>query len=384
MNLQKEVEDYIKVQRSLGVPDSEIRKSLVNAGYREEQFSHMMNPHHHKEQTKEFSPSNKNLFAMNMFILVAFTLMVLYIASDYNSKITNIASEQKKNAENVNTQLSTELGSMRSQLAGMESSLKNELTSTNAKIDSTSTLLEQRIAETSYESLTRDSKLSDSIQRATNMSLTELTGFQAELEGFKESSVDFSKVIPKALSSVVTIGKKGNGYFSTAGSGVLINNIGHIVTNYHVIDDLSKIAVRTNDKNEYTATVVGKNEAWDIAVIKLTTEKKTFEYLEFGDSSKVKVGEPIIAVGNPVGLEATVTQGIISNTRRLINDDKIYYFQTDVAINAGNSGGPLINTGGKIIGIATLKYAKTGFEGLSFALRSNDIQGFVFDILKTA
>ena len=124
--------------------------------------------------------------------------------------------------------------------------------------------------------------------------------FPAELEGFKETSVDFSKIIPKALNSVVTIGKKSSTYFSTAGSGVMINGVGHIVTNYHVVDDLGKISVRTHDNNEYSATLVGKNEAWDIAVIKLITEKKTFDYLEWGDSSKVNVGESVIAIGNPV------------------------------------------------------------------------------------
>jgi serine protease Do len=149
------------------------------------------------------------------------------------------------------------------------------------------------------------------------------------------------------------------------------------VTNNHVIDELRQIYVKTHDGSDYAARIVGRDTEWDIALLKLHTNKNNFKKLSWADSSKVSVGDHVIAIGNPVGFESTVTEGIISNTDRVVNGNKISYFQTDVAINAGNSGGPLIDKNGKIVGIATLKYARSGFEGLSFALKSNDVKKIV-------
>jgi len=377
---EKEVADYIKVQKSLGVSDAAIRKSLIDAGYTENEFVHLLDEH--KKHQKQEWITTKHILFLNVLIVVFFCILFLNLNHTYSKKLSEFSLAEDKRMTDLSTDLSTQLETLRSQMDSNQRSLSADIQSASAKVDSSKSQLDQKIAEYGYQSLSRDAALSDSIQKMSNRSLTELSGFQKELAGFKETSADFSKVIPNALNAVVTIGKKGAGIFTTTGSGVFINSDGYIVTNQHVIDKLSTISVRTHSDNDYTATVIGKSDKFDIAVLKVVSERKDFKYLDWADSDKVKVGAPVIAVGNPVGFESTVTQGIISNTRRLVNDDGIYYFQTDVAINAGNSGGPLIDTDGRIVGIATLKYARAGFEGLSFALRANDIRGVVMNIMQ--
>jgi S1-C subfamily serine protease len=389
--VEKEVEDYIKTQKSLGVSDHDIRKSLVDAGYHEDEFSRELARHAGRSPAsagkgweKGFTPTVKHILYLNVVIVVMFGAIVSYLAYDYNTKLSSLSAEQDRQADDMGQKLTTQEEALKGKIDGVERSLSGELGVAKSRIENVNTDLQTKVDEYKYQSMSRDSALSDSIQKMSNKSLTELSMFEEQLETFREASVDFSPVIPKAIETVVTVGRKDIGYFTTTGSGVLINEKGYIVTNYHVVDDLRTINVKTHDGGDYLATLVGKVEEWDIAVIKLITEKSNFEYMEWADSSQVSVGDHVIAVGNPVGFESTVTEGIISNTKRLIptNDLDIYYFQTDVAINAGNSGGPLIDKGGKIVGIATLKYSAVGYEGLSFALRANEVKAKVLEILQ--
>ncbi|MBW2996843.1 trypsin-like peptidase domain-containing protein [Candidatus Woesearchaeota archaeon] len=386
---EKEVEDYIQVQRSLGVSGADIKKSLVSAGYDEDDFRRAL-----ARRPKRFSsgnpgnpgkynPTTKHFLYVNIAIIIFFGGLFGYMTYDYNAKMNALAADQEEQMNELGADMASQIDSLSSQVTEQTQSLDSEIGVLQNRMENINSDLGASLQNYNYQSMNRDNALSRSIQAISSKSMTEIMGFSEQLETFREASVDFSQVIPKSIKAVVTIGKKGAGYFSTTGSGVVINSNGYIVTNYHVLDDLGQIAVKMHDGTDYSATIVGKNEEYDVALIKLITEKNTFDYLEWADSEEVVVGDHVIAVGNPVGFESTVTEGIISNTRRLITGNgEIYYLQTDVAINAGNSGGPLIDKDGKVVGIATLKYSRAGFEGLSFALRSNDVQGIVLGLMQ--
>ena len=170
------------------------------------------------------------------------------------------------------------------------------------------------------------------------------------------------------------------------GSGVIISNDGYIVTNNHVIDGADEIEVTTNNDQTYKAKLIGNDETTDVALLKI--EGKDFHSLPFGDSDVLKIGEWVLAVGNPFNLTSTVTAGIVSAKGRgdiaydSRSSDKIQsYIQTDAAVNPGNSGGALVNTKGELIGINTLIYSETGnFVGYSFAIPVNIVKKIVNDI----
>ena len=165
------------------------------------------------------------------------------------------------------------------------------------------------------------------------------------------------------------------------GSGFIISRDGYILTNHHVVADADEIIVRTSDRNEYVATVVGSDKRSDVALIKI--DAKGLPVVEFGDSEKLKVGEWVLAIGSPFGFEHSVTAGIVSAKRRsLPSENYVPFIQTDVAINPGNSGGPLFDMDGKVVGINSQIYSRTGgFMGLSFAIPI-DVARDVADQLK--
>ncbi|MDO4770859.1 Do family serine endopeptidase [Porphyromonas sp.] len=169
------------------------------------------------------------------------------------------------------------------------------------------------------------------------------------------------------------------------GSGVIISTDGYIITNNHVIDNATKIIVTTNDNKEWEAKVIGSDPATDIALIKI--EAKDLAPLPIGDSEKVKVGEWVLAIGNPFNLSSTVTAGIVSaKGRSTIAKGELQiasFIQTDAAVNPGNSGGALVNTKGELIGINTMIYSNTGnYAGYSFAVPMSIASKVVADIKK--
>jgi serine protease Do len=155
-----------------------------------------------------------------------------------------------------------------------------------------------------------------------------------------------------------------------SGSGVIIDPVGHIITNNHVVGDATEVEVRLSDKSKLFAQVIGKDPDTDLAVLKITTDHP-LPAAHFGDSSSVKVGQWVLAVGNPFGLDRTVTLGVVSGIgRENINLSRYENFiQTDASINPGNSGGPLFDLRGDIIGINTaiINFA----QGIGFAIPSN-------------
>ncbi len=152
------------------------------------------------------------------------------------------------------------------------------------------------------------------------------------------------------------------------GSGFIISEDGYILTNHHVISGADEVIVRMANRKEYTAKVIGSDEASDVAVLKVDDEN--LPTLKIGDSDDLKVGEWVLAIGSPFGFDATVTAGIVSaKGRSLPSDNYVPFIQTDVAINPGNSGGPLFNLDGEVVGINSQIYSRSGgFMGLSFAI----------------
>ncbi len=169
------------------------------------------------------------------------------------------------------------------------------------------------------------------------------------------------------------------------GSGVIVTREGHVMTNNHVVEGQEKIQVILHGGKTYNAQLVGADALLDIAVLKIDSNE-TFVPLRLGDSSQVKVGQIVLAVGNPFGLGETVTQGIISAKERSLADNQRDLFQTDAAINPGNSGGPLVNLRGEIIGINVAIFSvdkqNPGFQGVGFSIPANDVKDSLFQILK--
>lgn len=169
------------------------------------------------------------------------------------------------------------------------------------------------------------------------------------------------------------------------GSGVIVSPDGYIITNNHVIDGYSEIEITTNNNKSYKANLIGTDPGTDIAVLKINTDQM-LPYISFGDSDITKIGEWVLAVGNPFNLNSTVTAGIISAKSRDLNkyDNKNEsYIQTDAAVNKGNSGGALVNINGQLIGINTAISSVTGgFVGYSFAVPSNVARKVFEDIIE--
>ena len=218
---------------------------------------------------------------------------------------------------------------------------------------------------------------------------------QTSLSNYSDTSIyAANKILPSIVgikveynvnSLISMFGRQSQTSTATAsGSGIIISDDGYILTNNHIVStsssesfyevsEATKVTVTLfNDDTEYEAKIIGKDEQTDLAVIKI--EKNGLSKAEFADSDNIKVGEFAMAVGNPLDMQSSITCGVISAVNREITDSdgkKFTLIQTDAAINSGNSGGALVNSEGKVIGINTLKLYGTGIEGMGFAIPIN-------------
>ncbi len=218
---------------------------------------------------------------------------------------------------------------------------------------------------------------------------------QASLSNYSDTAVfSANKVLPSIVgieveynvnSLISMFGRQAQSSTAKAsGSGIIISDDGYILTNNHIVatsssesyyevSEATKVTVTLfNDETTYEAKIIGKDEQTDLAVIKI--EKTGLSKAEFADSDNIKVGEFAMAVGNPLGMQSSITCGVISAINREVTDSdgkKFTLIQTDAAINSGNSGGALVNSEGKVIGINTLKLSGTGIEGMGFAIPIN-------------
>jgi len=167
---------------------------------------------------------------------------------------------------------------------------------------------------------------------------------------------------------------------TATGSGVIISTDGYIVTNNHVVDGADELTVTLHDSKEYSARIIGADKTTDLALIKI--DAKNLPAIRIANSDNVKVGEWVLAIGNPLGLNNTVTAGIISAKARTLGANGVESFiQTDAAINAGNSGGALVNTNGELVGINAMLYSQTGsYSGYGFAIPTTMMNKVVADL----
>lgn len=188
-----------------------------------------------------------------------------------------------------------------------------------------------------------------------------------------------------AYSAQTTLQNFGQSAAST-GSGVIMSSDGYIITNAHVISDASRVAVVLDNGDEHEGKIIGFDTKTDLAVVKIN--KTNLTAAQFGNSSEVNVGEDVIAIGNPTGLElaGSITRGIVSAVDRAIQSSETGYtmncIQTDAAINPGNSGGALVNMYGQVIGINSSKIASVDYEGIGFAISANEAKPVVDDLIK--
>ena len=197
---------------------------------------------------------------------------------------------------------------------------------------------------------------------------------------------DVSAVVKKARASVVGVEAEiYAGYVtSRSGSGIILSSDGYIITNSHVITGCDSISVTLDSGEQYAAFVVGDDSYSDIAVLKIDAEGLI--PAELGDSDRVEVGQPAVAIGNPTGhLQGTTTFGIISGVNRTmaVGNSVMNLLQTDAAINSGNSGGPLLNQQGQVIGINSAKVSVSGYEGLGFAIPINAARPIAEELVRS-
>ena len=232
----------------------------------------------------------------------------------------------------------------------------------------------------------------------------------ASPQALSESFAEVAKIVEPAVVSIDTIGKmpdittKGEGasgdngdimdFFRrqmqrrpvyAVGSGFIVDKSGYILTNQHVVDDAARITVKLDSGEEFQAKVVGIDEETDLAVLKIEAGRD-LPFVKLGNSDQARVGEWVLAMGSPFGLTRTVTAGIVSQTNRETPQGSAFqkFIQTDAAINKGNSGGPLVNMNGEVIGINSQIATSTGdYNGVGFALPSNEATNVYQQILKT-
>ena len=254
----------------------------------------------------------------------------------------------------------------------------------------------------------RSNILNNNSNISRNDSNNENSGYvsQTSLSNYSDTSVyAANKILPSivgikveySVNSLISMfGKQNQSMTAEAsGSGIIISEDGYILTNNHIVStsseesyyevsEATKVTVTLfNDETEYEAKIIGTDEQTDLAVIKI--EKTGLTKAEFADSDNIKVGEFAMAVGNPLGLESSITCGVVSAVNREVTDSdgKTYtLIQTDAAINSGNSGGALVNSEGQVIGINTLKLQGEGIEGMGFAIPINSTEDITSQLIQ--
>lgn len=307
-----------------------------------------------------FKKQIHNTLFVSVFILVIAVGLAYYsnykaeiLQKDYNSKIIELDKKSEAGINQLNRSLAAKIEAARlnlsSEIGLLSTSLQNFKSQNQQEIKTLSDLIDQ-------------------IEQQSNIQLNDL---KTQLTSIRIKSADFTAIVNDVLKSVVSISTN-----SGQASGVIVGSNGYIVTNVHVISGATAISVTTNSGSTYNVReIIGYDSNADVAVLRI--DASGLKALHFGDSDKLKIGEKVIAAGNPAGLSFTVTEGIVSALRKLGNG--VNYIQTDVPINPGNSGGPLVNTNGEIVGINDFKVG--GFESLGFAISSNDVNAIVTKII---
>jgi len=240
----------------------------------------------------------------------------------------------------------------------------------------------------------KNSDLYKSVAASTNASNTVYDGHPTQLAstGSALSASEIAKKVGPAVVAITSTLQGSTDFFGNQGSaqgvgtGMIIDQNGYILTNYHVVEGAKQIKVTLSNGKQVNAKVVNYDSSYDVAVVKITDTVQVPAVVELGDSDNLQVGESVVAIGNPLGTDffGSVTSGIVSALNRKISGDanNLSYIQTDAAINSGNSGGPLINSRGQVIGINTAKIKESGVEGLGFSIPINAVKSKIPDLSK--
>lgn len=237
--------------------------------------------------------------------------------------------------------------------------------------------LDKKISSLQTDTQTKLNELTDSIIQAQNelkILGSQIGSIDQEINSLKAStSSDFSGIIGNVIKSVVTVRTD-----VAQGSGFVIANGGYIVTNEHVMEGAQAASIITYDGQVHKVTLIGQDANMDIALLRIS--ETGYSPLILENSNNVQIGDKVIAIGNPLGLQFSVSEGIVSAVNRQGTNGLNDYIQTDASLNPGNSGGPLINVNGKVVGINNFKIS--GSENIGFALESDYIRDTVNKIFK--
>ncbi|MBS3063694.1 MAG: trypsin-like peptidase domain-containing protein [Candidatus Diapherotrites archaeon] len=282
--------------------------------------------------------------------------------------------------EGLRQDLRTEAGKNAEALAALEKAQKGELATLRQgveakaeELEAADTALAAQLELTTQQTNQTFESVASTMEALEAKRSSELTALKDQVSGLSLEAGDFSGIVDELIPKVVSIKSQGS-----LASGAIFRQDGFIVTNYHVIEGKTDISITLSNKKQYKAEIIGFNQDNDLAVLKV--ERTGLRFFEFGNSDNVKVGEKVLALGNPLGLDFTVTQGIVSAKNRKISGLPGEFIQTDVPINPGNSGGPLVNKAGELIGINTLKVKDQ--ESLGFAIPSNFARSNAEEIIR--
>jgi len=271
------------------------------------------------------------------------------------------------------TTLQEQVRTLHNDITTLAQELNTEISTTQEQIKHTETKLseniEQQVGEVKNQQEQSIQQITGALTVLEQKSQEQFETLEHKIKTNLKSS-DFTRVVEDVIDSIVSI-RTDTGL----GSGVVVENTGYIVTNNHVIQGASAANVLTSDGKTHKVQIIAYDATRDLALLFIN---KSYPALDFGDSDRVTVGQRVIALGSPGGLDFTVTEGIVSAVNRK-DENGNNYIQTDVPINPGNSGGPLIDASGEIIGINTKKAKE--FESIGFALAGDDVEDFVRDAL---
>lgn len=262
----------------------------------------------------------------------------------------------------------------------IKSGIEDSLSENTQSIETTATPAETTLNQVSDETTT--AAVSEETQTQANI-IQSGTVTSSEDKPDGKTVYSAKEIYENNVDSVVSIEVRTS-YAKGYGTGFIISESGYIVTNYHVVENASKCFVALHDDSVYEAEIICYEESNDIAVIKIEPDGN-IQSLVYGNSSELSVGDDIYVIGNPLGdLTFTLTNGVVSALNRLIDAGdgiNINMFQTNAAINSGNSGGPVFDEHGFVVGIASAKYASASIEGLSFCIPIDDVRSMIDEII---
>ena len=255
-------------------------------------------------------------------------------------------------------------------LSSRVSKVNGELVITQERLENASRALTSALVQYDAQNQRNFNDVTLALHDVNTQISKQQSTFEEQITLLKSSQGDFSEIITLAVKSVATVRTD-----RSLGSGFFISDQGYIVTNYHVIAGAKQLAVATHDRRLIEAKLIGIDTFRDLALLKID---ESYPALPLSDSDNVKVGNKVIAIGNPLGLSFTVTEGIVSGLDREGPNGLEEYIQTDVSLNPGNSGGPLIDTSGGVVGINNFKIGDA--ESIGFALESKTLKNAVYEM----